>query len=172
MARPSPTRHNLIQPMIYLTMCLKQYTPVPHADARWWSMETPKLVKEKCKLKYRMCFQKYFVSFSVWLANNRRSRAGNSRIYMLTFPFLQQKAGPSPGNLFALQNSQFLAFFRVCCFFGRSLYTASYWSEYFEGNIVWQNQPELYRLKYVSPFLRALTCFKRYNPLACRVTSR
>jgi hypothetical protein len=37
---------------------------------------------------------------------------------------------------------------------------------------MWQNQPELYRLKYVSPFLRAPTCFKRYNPLACRVTSR
>jgi hypothetical protein len=37
---------------------------------------------------------------------------------------------------------------------------------------MWQNQPELYRLKYVSPFLRAPTCFKWYNPLACRVTSR
>jgi hypothetical protein len=37
---------------------------------------------------------------------------------------------------------------------------------------LWQNQPELYRLKYVSPFLRAPTCFKWYNPLACRVTSR
>jgi hypothetical protein len=36
---------------------------------------------------------------------------------------------------------------------------------------LWQNQPELYRLKYVSPFLRAPTCFKWYNPLACRVTS-
>jgi hypothetical protein len=31
---------------------------------------------------------------------------------------------------------------------------------------------ELYRLKYVSPFLRASTCFKRYNPLVFRVTSR
>jgi hypothetical protein len=39
-------------------------------------------------------------------------------------------------------------------------------------SIVWQNQPELYRLKYASPFLRAPTCFKRYNPLAYRVTSR
>jgi hypothetical protein len=38
--------------------------------------------------------------------------------------------------------------------------------------LLWQNQPELYRLKYVSPLLRAPTCFKRYNPLACRVTSR
>jgi hypothetical protein len=37
---------------------------------------------------------------------------------------------------------------------------------------VWQNQPKLYRLKYASPFLRAPTCFKRYNPLASRVTSR
>jgi hypothetical protein len=37
--------------------------------------------------------------------------------------------------------------------------------------LLWQNQPELYRLKNVSPFLRAPTCFKRYNPLACRVTS-
>jgi hypothetical protein len=37
---------------------------------------------------------------------------------------------------------------------------------------VWQNQPELYQLKYASPILRAPTCFKRYNPLACRVTSR
>jgi hypothetical protein len=35
-----------------------------------------------------------------------------------------------------------------------------------------QNQLELHRLKYVSPLLRAPTCFKRYNPLACRVTSR
>jgi hypothetical protein len=37
---------------------------------------------------------------------------------------------------------------------------------------MWINQPELYRLKYASPILRAPTCFKRYNPLACRVTSR
>jgi hypothetical protein len=37
---------------------------------------------------------------------------------------------------------------------------------------VWQNQPELDRLKYASPIPRAPTCFKRYNPLACRVTSR
>jgi hypothetical protein len=37
---------------------------------------------------------------------------------------------------------------------------------------VWQNQPELYRLKYASPLQRAPTCFKRYNPLACRVMSR
>jgi hypothetical protein len=39
-------------------------------------------------------------------------------------------------------------------------------------NLVWQNQIELYRLKYASPFLRAPTCFRQYNPLACRVTSR
>jgi hypothetical protein len=38
--------------------------------------------------------------------------------------------------------------------------------------LVWQNQPKLYRLKYASPLQRASTCFKRYNPLACRVTSR
>jgi hypothetical protein len=37
---------------------------------------------------------------------------------------------------------------------------------------VWQNQPELHRLKYASPLQRAPTCFKRYNPLAFRVTSR
>jgi hypothetical protein len=37
---------------------------------------------------------------------------------------------------------------------------------------LWQNQPELHRLKYVSPLLQAPTCFKRYNPLACRLTSR
>jgi hypothetical protein len=37
---------------------------------------------------------------------------------------------------------------------------------------LWQNQLELHRLKYASPLLRAPTCFKRYNPLACRVTSR
>jgi hypothetical protein len=37
---------------------------------------------------------------------------------------------------------------------------------------LWQNQPELYRLKYASPLQRAPTCFKWYNPLACRVTSR
>jgi hypothetical protein len=36
---------------------------------------------------------------------------------------------------------------------------------------MWQNQPELHRLKYTSPLLRAPTCFKRYNSLACRVTS-
>jgi hypothetical protein len=40
------------------------------------------------------------------------------------------------------------------------------------NHILWQNQPELYRLKYASPLPRAPTCFKRYNPLACRVTSR
>jgi hypothetical protein len=40
------------------------------------------------------------------------------------------------------------------------------------GRRLWQNQPELYRLKYASPLPRAPTCFKRYNPLACRVTSR
>jgi hypothetical protein len=38
--------------------------------------------------------------------------------------------------------------------------------------LMWQNQPELYRLKYASPFHRAPTYFKRYNPLACRVKSR
>jgi hypothetical protein len=38
--------------------------------------------------------------------------------------------------------------------------------------LLWQNQPELYRLKYESLFQRALTYFKRYNPLACRVASR
>jgi hypothetical protein len=37
---------------------------------------------------------------------------------------------------------------------------------------LWLNQPELCRLKYASPLPRAPTCFKRYNPLACRVTSR
>jgi hypothetical protein len=42
----------------------------------------------------------------------------------------------------------------------------------FFGLTMWQNPPELYRLKYASPFLRAPACFKRYNPLACRVTSR
>jgi hypothetical protein len=42
----------------------------------------------------------------------------------------------------------------------------------FGTQALWQNQSELYRLKYVSPFLRAPTCFKRYNLLACRVTSR
>jgi hypothetical protein len=31
---------------------------------------------------------------------------------------------------------------------------------------LWQNH-----LKYASPFLKAPTCFKRFNPLACRVTS-
>jgi hypothetical protein len=38
--------------------------------------------------------------------------------------------------------------------------------------LMWQNQSKLHQLKYVSPLLRAPTCFKRYNPLACRVTSR
>jgi hypothetical protein len=37
---------------------------------------------------------------------------------------------------------------------------------------LWQNQFELHRLKYASPPKRASACFKRYNPLACRVTSR
>jgi hypothetical protein len=41
-----------------------------------------------------------------------------------------------------------------------------------QGYMMWQNQPELYRLKYASQLPRATTCFKRYNPLACRVTSR
>jgi hypothetical protein len=40
------------------------------------------------------------------------------------------------------------------------------------GGVLWQNQPELHRLKYASPLLRATSCFKWYNPLACRVTSR
>jgi hypothetical protein len=30
---------------------------------------------------------------------------------------------------------------------------------------LWQNQPELHRLKYASPLLRATSCFKRYNPI-------
>jgi hypothetical protein len=37
---------------------------------------------------------------------------------------------------------------------------------------VWQNQPELYRLKHASPLQRASTYFKRYNLLVCRVASR
>jgi hypothetical protein len=36
---------------------------------------------------------------------------------------------------------------------------------------LWQNQPELHRLKYASPLSRASTYFKRCNPLTCRVTS-
>jgi hypothetical protein len=40
------------------------------------------------------------------------------------------------------------------------------------GQKLWQNQLELHRLKYASPLLRAPACFKRYNTLACRVTSR
>jgi hypothetical protein len=43
---------------------------------------------------------------------------------------------------------------------------------YYHPGKVWQNQPELHQLKYASPLLRATSCFKRYNPLACRVTSR
>jgi hypothetical protein len=38
--------------------------------------------------------------------------------------------------------------------------------------VLWQYQPELYRLKYMSPLQRAPTYFKRYNPLAYRVASR
>jgi outer membrane biogenesis lipoprotein LolB len=37
---------------------------------------------------------------------------------------------------------------------------------------LWQNQPELYQLKYASPLQRAPTYFKWYNPLACWVASR
>jgi hypothetical protein len=37
---------------------------------------------------------------------------------------------------------------------------------------LWQNQPELHRLKYVCPLLRAPTYFKWYNPLACWVMSQ
>jgi hypothetical protein len=37
---------------------------------------------------------------------------------------------------------------------------------------MWQNQPELHRLKYASPLSRAPTYFKRCNPLAYRVESR
>ena len=68
-----------------------------------------------------MCFLKYFASLSVWLANKRRSSTGISGIYILTFSFLQQKVGPSPGNLIAWQNWQLFAFFRTRCFFGRSI---------------------------------------------------
>jgi hypothetical protein len=38
--------------------------------------------------------------------------------------------------------------------------------------LLWQNQLELYRLTHASPFQRAPTYFKRYNPLVCRVASR
>jgi hypothetical protein len=34
-----------------------------------------------------------------------------------------------------------------------------------KGSQLWQNQPELYRLKYVSPLWRATSCFKRYDPI-------
>jgi hypothetical protein len=37
---------------------------------------------------------------------------------------------------------------------------------------VWQNQPEVYRLKHASPLQRAPTYFKRYIPLVYRVASR
>jgi hypothetical protein len=36
--------------------------------------------------------------------------------------------------------------------------------EHWIGAELWQNQPELYRLKHVSPLQRAPTYFKRYNP--------
>jgi hypothetical protein len=38
-------------------------------------------------------------------------------------------------------------------------------------SVVWQNQPEVHRLKYASPLLRAPTYFKLCNPLAYQVTS-
>jgi hypothetical protein len=41
-----------------------------------------------------------------------------------------------------------------------------------QQQLLWQYQPELYQLNYASPIQRAPTCFKRYNPLACRVASR
>jgi hypothetical protein len=39
------------------------------------------------------------------------------------------------------------------------------------GRGVWQNQPELYRLKHASPLQRPPMYFKRYNSLVCRVAS-
>jgi hypothetical protein len=39
------------------------------------------------------------------------------------------------------------------------------------ASVLWQNQPELHRLKYASPLSRAPTYFKWCNPLACRVAS-
>jgi hypothetical protein len=73
-----------------------------------------------------------------------------------------------------------LAFARSCCrlsqhLLGLHVYATSHSRACLLGLrsiCVWQNQPELYQLKYASPFLRAPTCFKRYNPLACRVTSQ
>ena len=86
----------------------KVYTPVLAAVLTRLSRVTPRLVKEKWELKYRMCCLKYFASSSTWLENNRCSSWGTSGINTLTLPFLQQKAGPLYWNLIAPQWIQLL----------------------------------------------------------------
>jgi hypothetical protein len=55
---------------------------------------------------------------------------------------------------------------------GMDIILGMYWMTKHITEPLWQNKPELYRLKYASPLQRAPTYFKRYNPLACRVASR
>jgi transposase InsO family protein len=49
--------------------------------------------------------------------------------------------------------------------YGRKCRTPLYWDQIGERQVLWQNQPELYRLKYASPHWRAISYFKRYNTI-------
>jgi hypothetical protein len=115
--------------MIYVTLCFKIINTSTSSRHKIMINGNSKACEGEVRVKILNLLLKILCILIGRLANNRHSSAGNSGIYMLTFPFLQQKAGPSSGYLFAWQNSQFLAFLRVRYFFGRSLYTTSYESE-------------------------------------------
>ena len=85
---------------------------------------TPRVVKEKCPLKYRMFSRKCFDSASV-LDHNFISSGIGSGSCNLTWPFRQQKPGLSYSNLLALQCLQLGAFCKTCVLSGRFEYTKS-----------------------------------------------
>ena len=127
---PSPTRNKLIQSMINLTVCFKTIDTSTSCRCEIMINGNSKACEWEVTVKITNVLPKIFC-IVVSLTGKQAAELNRYlwNIYILTFPFLQQKAGPSPGNIFAWQNWQFFAFFRTWCFFGRSLYPASYGSE-------------------------------------------
>jgi hypothetical protein len=93
----------LIQSIIYLTVCFKTIHPSTSCRRKIMINGNSKT----CEREVRVKIPNVLLKILCILGNNRRNSTSNSGIYMLTFPFLQQKADPSPGNLFACRIRSF-----------------------------------------------------------------
>jgi hypothetical protein len=111
--RPFRAQNQMVQAMVQGPMHTKCiYISVPAAVATRRSKVTPRLVKEKWELKYRIFCLKYFASLSVWLVNNLFNSSGTCGTCTFIFPFLQQNPGDSYWNLITPQYKQLGTFLK------------------------------------------------------------